>query len=155
AGERVRRIVFDPLDVAADARLLLVPYGDLHQLNMAALPDGDGYLVDRGLRVHALNHERELLLPALSAREPLRVLAVSDPHYGAANAPPAARADPCGSEGWRALPGTRREVDAIERLLPASVRLTDLRGTHAGKAEVIAALPGQDIVHIAAHGLRR
>jgi CHAT domain-containing protein len=53
------------------------------------------------------------------------------------------------------LPGTRREVDAIERLLPDAARLTDLRGTHAVKSEVTAALPGQDIVHIAAHGLRR
>jgi CHAT domain-containing protein/tetratricopeptide (TPR) repeat protein len=155
AGERVRRIVFDPLGVAADARLLLVPYGDLHQLNMAALPDGEAYLVDRGLRVHALNHERELLQPAQPAREPLRMLAVSDPHYGAAGASAAARADPCGAGGWRALPGTRKEVDAIERLLPGTARLTDLRGKQAGKAEVTAALEGQDIVHIAAHGLRR
>lgn len=155
AGERVRRIVFDPLGVAADGRLLLVPYGDLHQLNMAALPDGEGYLVDRGLRVHALNHERELLQPAQPAREPLRVLAVSDPHYGAVGAGTAARADPCGEGGWRALPGTRKEVDAIERLLPDGARLTDLRGKQAAKDAVTAALPGQDIVHIAAHGLRR
>ena len=155
AGERVRRIVFDPLGVAPDARVLLVPYGDLHQLNLAALPDGEGYLVDRGLRVHALNHERELLQPARAAREPLRVLAVSDPDYGAATSPTAERADPCGAGGWRALPGTRKEVDAIERLLPETARLTDLRGKQAGKAAVTAALPGQDIVHIAAHGLRR
>ena len=155
AGERVRRIVFDPLGIAADARLLLVPYGDLHQLNMAALPDGEGYLVDRGLRVHALNHERELLQPAQAAHEPLRVLAVSDPHYGDVHASATARADPCGEAGWRALPGTRKEVDAIERLLPDAARLTDLRGAAAVKAQVTAALPGQDIVHIAAHGLRR
>ncbi len=155
AGERVRRIVFDPLGIAADGRLLLVPYGDLHQLNLAALPDGEGYLVDRGLRVHALNHERELLQPVRADRTPLRVLAVSDPHYGDAAGRAAARADACGERGWRALPGTRKEVDAIERLLPDSAQLTDLRGAHAVKAEVTAALPGQDIVHIAAHGLRR
>ena len=155
AGERVRRIVFDPLGIAPGARLLLVPYGDLHQLNFAALPDGEGFLVDRGLRAHALNHERELLQPAHSTREPLRVLAVSDPRYGDAIEGGTARADPCGASGWRALPGTRKEVDAIGRLLPASARLTDLRGADAVKSSVLSALPGQDIVHIAAHGLRR
>ncbi|TXH22303.1 MAG: CHAT domain-containing protein [Elusimicrobia bacterium] len=155
AGQRVRRIVFDPLGIALDSRLMLVPYGDLHQLNMAALPDGDGYLIDRGLRVHTLNHERELLMPSLSQNAPMRMLAVSDPSYAGMTQADPGRSDPCGRYGLRALPGTRKEVEAIRQLVPESTRVTDLHGEQASKAQVVAALPGKDMVHIAAHGMRR
>lgn len=155
AGMRVRRVVFDPLGIALDARLLLVPYGELHQLNLAALPDADGFLIDRGLRVHTLNHERELLQPEQMPRDPMRVLLVSDPTYAGATGAKAGRPDACGTAGWRGLPGTRKEVDAIRQLLPGSTRMIDLRGAQATKSGVTTSLPGQDIVHIAAHGLRR
>ena len=155
AGERVRRLVFDPLGVPASGLLLQVLYGDLHEFNPAALPDGDGFLVERGLRAHALNHERELLREAAPARATVRVLAVSDPLFAEGVDKDAnARAEACAAGSWRALPGSRREVAALGRLLPESARLTDLHGAQATRSNVLAALNGQDLVHIATHGLR-
>ena len=157
AGLRVRRLVFDPLDVPRDGFLLQVPYGDLHQLNLAALPDGDGFLVERGLRVHTLYHERDLLRAAMAERGALQVLAVSDPAFAERgdHDAPTVRTDVCDAQGWRALPGSRREVVALDSLLPASAHLTDLHGTAASKTRVLAALPGRDIIHLATHALRR
>ncbi len=157
AGQRLRRLVFDPLGVAEDGLLLLVPYGELHELNLAALPDRDGYLIERGLRVHTLYHERDLLRAAMPEPAALRVLAVSDPAFtrGVDGDADTARTDACDASGWRALPGSRREVAALERVLPDSARLTDLHGAAAERTRVLAALPSQDIIHIATHALRR
>ncbi|MCC6418593.1 MAG: CHAT domain-containing protein [Gemmataceae bacterium] len=53
---------------------------------------------------------------------------------------------------FRSLPGTRVEADAIQKLFPPE-RVTSLRGMHATEKEVVGALAGRHVVHIAVHGL--
>ncbi|WP_329273026.1 CHAT domain-containing protein [Streptomyces sp. NBC_01451] len=52
--------------------------------------------------------------------------------------------------GLPTLPGTAVETAEIARLLPRSRLLT---GAGATRAEVLAAAPGHDVLHLAAHGL--
>jgi CHAT domain-containing protein len=63
AGEGLRKRIWDPLSEATkDAQLLLVvPDGLLNLVPFAALPSGDGYLVEKGPVVHMLTSERDLL----------------------------------------------------------------------------------------------
>lgn len=155
-GTHLRRRIFDPLAIAEDRLLLVVPHRDLHQINFAALPAADGrYLLEHGLRPHTLNHERELLRPAPARNEAPRVLAVSDPDFGD-NAPAGQgdRADAC-TDGWPSLPGSRREVRSLRALLPTRASVTSLQGGTATRANVLAQLPDRDLIHLATHGLRR
>ncbi len=64
AAERLRQRVWDPVsaNLAGLERVLIVPDGSLHLVNVAALPGGDaGYLVESGPRLHYLSAERDLL----------------------------------------------------------------------------------------------
>ena len=67
-------------------------------------------------------------------------LSVSDPELSKSTA-----------ASWAALPGTRRETEAIrEAFAPRPIEA--LQGPMASESAVRAALPGQRIVHLATHG---
>jgi CHAT domain-containing protein/tetratricopeptide (TPR) repeat protein len=63
AGESLRRRVWDPMAplLSNVSRVFLVPDGALHLVNMAALPWGDGYLVEGPSTLHLLSVERDLV----------------------------------------------------------------------------------------------
>ena len=56
--------------VVGASRIFVVPDGLLNLVNLAALPDGDGYLVERSPVIHYLTTERDVLLPVRDAGAP-------------------------------------------------------------------------------------
>jgi len=84
-GGALRRLVWDPLAPAmgAAARVFIVPDGSLNLVNIAALPlDEGGYLIERGLQVHYLSAERDLM-PWVQPRQGDGLLALGAADYDA------------------------------------------------------------------------
>lgn len=153
-GDAVRKAVWQPLhEAGAGSHWLVLPTAALYRLPWGALPDGDGWLVERGFRAHVLNHERELLTPAPPAVPP-RLLALADPVVKAGALPAAARR--CAGE-LAALPGARREGVEIDALWHA--RFGDdapsmlLLGADATEAKWRAAAGNAAIIHLGTHGV--
>ncbi len=66
AAAELRRLIWDPLEplVGAASRLVIVPDGPLHQVQVAALPLADGrYWIERGQILQHLSAERDLIAP--------------------------------------------------------------------------------------------
>ena len=165
AAQALYQKVFAPLEASLSgvSRLYLSLDGSLYLAPFAALHDGKRYLLDR-YEFHYLTSGRDLLREsAPSSAQPALVLA--DPDFAAAPAanPPAALptqeagSDPESSarglyaqlHTLQRLPGTRKEAQAIARLLPsARVRVNEdateqaLRGAETPR-----------LLHIATHGL--
>ena len=101
AATRLRRTIWDPLVscLAGASRILIVPDGLLNLVNLAALPDGDGYLVERSPVIHYLTTERDLLLPMRDAGAPGGLLTVGGPAFDEA---PAAVVTTAQDEAWTA-----------------------------------------------------
>jgi CHAT domain-containing protein len=181
-GENLRRDLFGLIDGLAKSTLFVVPFGDLFRISFAALPEpgSDRYWIESGLRVQTLAHESELLMPA-SPPHAVKALLAGAPEFGAPSRPStpvaagpsterrtkqkvekatvAAARQLCTSvaeHGFPAIPGAARELDGLRDLLHGSlgakgtVQLLD--GSQATKENVLAALDGVDIVHIATHG---
>jgi tetratricopeptide (TPR) repeat protein/CHAT domain-containing protein len=177
AAEVVRRKVWEPLArhfpprtttvlVAPDWLLTTVPWGALpgnrsgtvllEQFALATIPHAP-FVLDR------------LTAPARSRGPGDLVLAVGGVDYDGAPKPlgdPASRTDllvlrqaatqrgrgPGGDgEGWKGLPGTAREVEAVaKRAAPRP--LLRLEGTEASTARLLRELPRARWAHIATHG---
>ncbi|MCC7177724.1 MAG: CHAT domain-containing protein [Acidobacteria bacterium] len=134
--------------LAASQRLLVVPDGALHQLPFAALVrerpgsrPAPQYLVEwRPVhQVPSLTLYGRLAPPAPGGAGRARLLAVGSPVYakGDGELPP--------------LPGSRREVVALQRLY--GDRASTLLGGEASETRVRQAMADADIVHVAVHGL--
>lgn len=153
-GRRVRAQVWQPLHEAGAGRhWLVLPTAALYRVPWGALPDGDGWLAERGASIHRIDHERELLAPALPATAP-RLLALADPQPSASTLP--ARARSCAAQ-LANLPGARREAAAIDALWRARFHAPDastlLLGAAASEAGLRAAIAGTDTLHLATHGV--
>lgn len=90
AGERLRERLWDPVGPYLDGleRVFVVPDGNLHLVNLAALPVGqDEYLEEVGPRLHYLSAERDLVAaPPEVGGEGL--LVIGNPYFdGVAEAP--------------------------------------------------------------------
>lgn len=168
AGERVRKLVWDPLaaGLAGASDVYVVPDGELHRVNWYALPVGrDRFQVDEPLVLHRLNHERELLAPAVSPGR--GVLALGGMQYDGADslvasaAPATQRLLPsCRSfldERFEALPaslGEARAVSALGRRLAAGADTSQvqmLTGAAADEGAFKRLAPGRRVVHLATH----
>lgn len=165
-GVALRRLVLDPLALPSTAKKLFVLVdGALARVSLAALPsatqasaDRAGaretrYLVETGVSVHYLEHERDVLAPMSDAGSVQRLVLVGAP---AASTPAQTRSERVCIGGFAALPHALRELDAIDALwkdkrAPASRARFD--GVRATKAAVLPALPGASILHFATHGL--
>jgi len=130
----------------------VISTGALYRMPWGALPDGTGYLAERGFRAHELNHERELQSPAM-AETPPRLLAIADPVIGKAS--PLARRG-CG-KGLAALPGARRESTELAALWRSrfgdAAQATNLLGGDATEAKLRAMAGDADILHFGTHGV--
>ncbi|HEU4663220.1 MAG TPA: CHAT domain-containing tetratricopeptide repeat protein [Dokdonella sp.] len=152
-GRVVRESLWRPLvqSGAGNHWLVLPTAASLYRMPWAALPDGDGYLADRGFRAHVLNHERELSLSSPASGAP-RLLAVADPAIG--HGPVDARGCP---RALPALPGARREGAALDALwharFGAAAASTVLVGADATESRVRAAAAGADVIHFGTHGI--
>ena len=152
AGRAVRAAIWDPLAIGRASRsVFVIPDGATYRVNFAALPDGDGYLVERGLRVHLLDSERDLAMTDSSSR-PQNLLLIGSPDFGGATSPEPARGDAC-AVAFDALPATQTEMNRIAQMWrEASGRKTViLSGADASKSEFRAAAAGNQVIHIATH----
>ncbi|MGH8172761.1 MAG: CHAT domain-containing protein, partial [Rhodanobacteraceae bacterium] len=157
-GANARAKIWAPLAETISTRnVFVVPAGALHRVAWAAFPDDQRFLADSDYVFHTLNHERELLAPALAdAASAQTLLAIADP--SSASAPPASKRA-CASDTWplAALPGARREAARLgtlwhERFGTAS-DATILEGASATETRVRAGAGHADVLHFATHGL--
>ena len=177
-AELLKRRIWDPIvDRLGDLDLVfIVPDGALHMINFAALPDGDSnYLIDRGLQIHYLSAERDLV-----SREPGLVgeglLALGNPDFEGEGLPVTASAESSTSKSsaittrgqgryacenlqsmkFRALPGADAELSRVVSLwsgrLGAQRDVTDLRGSRASEAAFKSEAHGKRVLHLATHG---
>ena len=137
-----------PLLAARGTRLMIIPHGSLQRLSFAALQDKAGrYLLED----YAIQYAPAAALLAFTASltqeaaDSRRYLLVADP------ALPAMRP---GDPALTPLPGSRAEVRAIARLLPAGAS-TILIGAQAESRAVAEAMTRASVVHLAAHGVTR
>jgi tetratricopeptide (TPR) repeat protein len=155
-GATLHRLAHAPLALPRDLqRLFLIADGALARVNLAALPMPDGrFLIEQGLAVHTLEHERDLLLQPSGIDGAARLLlvgAAQGEHIGGSSA----RLTGCDAP-LPPLPQVAAELDAIAALWqvqasqPSPQRLD--RGA-ATREAVRAALPGGGILHLATHGL--
>src|SRR5690606_5150331 len=108
----------------AAKRIFVVAEGPLLRLPWPALPDGDGYLVERERQFHVLNHEHELLAPARAGNARHALLAVADPRGGETAA--ASLRDCADPSSLPPLPGARREVQRLPALLGEGGRASSM-----------------------------
>jgi tetratricopeptide (TPR) repeat protein len=122
-GLCLRQLVWDPLELPADARatVLVVPDGALHLVNFTALPaDDGGYLIDGRTRVHLLTAERDLLQSgggdAARRRAPAArgLIAVGGPDFNAQ--PDGARHGHAGGRVGSRLPGDPVRLRQLHRI---------------------------------------
>jgi CHAT domain-containing protein/tetratricopeptide (TPR) repeat protein len=177
AAEVLRRSVWEPLArhfPRGATTVLIAPDGDLTAVPWGALPGdwlGTVLLEQYALATvpHAPFVVDRLTAPARSPRHGDLVLAIGGVDYDGTPRPrggAAARTDllalrraetdrgrgPGGDgEGWKRLPGTGREVEAVaKRAAPRP--LLRLEGTEASTARLLAELPKAPWAHLATHG---
>jgi len=159
----LRKKIWDPLqaDVAGAKLVLVAPDGDLNLIPFAALPVGNGYLVDKGPVIHLLSSERDLL-PAPESPHKNGLLAIGSPSFdiAAASLPASPLRDatvPCDefrSLQFRPLPGSAAEVTDISSAWKrwnrdeASSLVT---GADATRSRFVAEAERNRVLHVATH----
>lgn len=175
AGRELRRLVWEPVAarVGSAKRIFVVPEGELHLVNLAALPgEGDRFLVEAGFEFHVLAGERDLLMPPASGGRGM--LALGGASFDASDVaqlpgePLAASAPAPVEPAWRGplaacasfrdlsfapLPATRSEAEEVAAMWTgAPDEVVRLEGAQASEAAVKRLAPGRRIVHLATHG---
>lgn len=169
-GLALRRLVWDPIAarIGEARRVFVVPEGELHLIDLAALPTDRGrYLVESGREFHMLAGERDLLWSPASPGRGL--LALGDVSFDSSGVDPAAsgalaaavpawRGAPAACAAFRdasfaRLPGTAAEAAQVAALWPGEAsEVVRLAGPAASEAAVKRLAPGRRIVHLATHG---
>ncbi|WP_370643925.1 CHAT domain-containing protein [Myxococcus sp. RHSTA-1-4] len=162
-AQELYTLAFKPLlpGLGEVRRLFLSPDGQLGLVPFAALHDGHGFLVDSFDFSYVTSGKD--LLPRPQQLSPARsVVVLADPDFGARleDATPESQRSPSlerffstrrrdlSGGAWAPLPGTRREGEAIQSLLPqAQLHL----GPEATKQRLLQlSTPG--VLHVATHG---
>jgi CHAT domain-containing protein/lipopolysaccharide biosynthesis regulator YciM len=146
-AQALYQLAFRPLlPLLGKARhLFLSPDGQLAQVPFDALHDGRQFLAE-SFDFTYLTSGRDLLPRAQPAAPASSVVVLADPDFNAPLASPADSAD----RGWAplALPGTRKEAEAIQRLVPQAQLFL---GAEATKQRLLH-LPTPGVLHLATHG---
>ena len=156
AGQAVRRELFDALKLKnPGGRLFVIAEAGVHRLNFAALPDGEGYLIERGLRTHLLETEHDLAAAA-PANQRRHLLLLGVPELAGADKSDLGRlrgSCPELDEAFAALPGAEREIDTLASVSRAAGRddVTALKGSAATVAALRRSAPQAGIIHFATH----
>jgi CHAT domain-containing protein len=169
-AQELHQLAFKPLLplLGNTRRLFLSPDGQLGLVPLAALHDGQRFLLDSFDFVY-LTSGKELLPRPQEGLPASSVFVLADPDFTAtppaapsASSPPptltersaslerffsTSRSD-LSSSAWVPLPGTRQEAESIQRLLPQA-RL--FLGPDATKERLLQ-LPPPGILHLATHG---
>ena len=140
-------------------RVLVLPDGPLHLIPFAALgdpgaPDRSRYLVEsRPVHNAASATVFAEVKKARRAQRPARLFALGDPEYGSKGAEAESRAGSLRARGLELgpLPGSRREVESIEKLFPEGSRV--LLGAEASEDRARQAGAGPSLLHFACHAL--
>lgn len=158
---RVR--IWDPLTPywQGARRLFIVPDGALHMVSFAALPAGQGYLVETGPAIHYLSAERDIAAAAPST-EGHGMLLVANPTFDGGPVRAAAAGSFRGASGpcdayrtlhFDPLPGTAREASSVSAIWRQSGGAeSSLTGIGARKASVLEQFAGKRVLHLATHG---
>ena len=163
AGERLRQLLWDPLQVKPDGDrlVLIVPAGGIHLLNFAALPLANGrHLAEAEVLIHYLSSERDVIVDASAPRGDILVVGgASRGSFPASKlvAPATSACQAISAADFPALPGSlneARRVAAIARDAGAagSAPVTELLGTAATETAFKQQVRGKSLVHVAAHG---
>jgi CHAT domain-containing protein len=163
SGEALRKAIWGPLRPALQgARLaFVVPDGMLNLIPFAALPVGNGYLVDHGPVIAMLSSERDLI-PAEAAPKKTGLLAIGSPEFEQAalvTQGPPLRGAPMDCEAFSEmqfgpLPASLGEVRDISTTWkkwnqqePADL----LTGSEATRARFLEVAPTARVLHVATH----
>jgi len=141
AGAVVKAAVWTPLQLPPEAKLLWIPDGEIFRLNPLALPDGDGYLAERGMVAAILDGERDLH-DSESSTSAGTLLLVGAPDYGAA--------PPHCSAGLADLPGAAQELRAVKTAW-GDRPVIALDGKAVVKSEIRRTIDRAGALHIATH----
>jgi CHAT domain-containing protein/Tfp pilus assembly protein PilF len=168
AAQELYELAFRPLVplLGKVRRLFLSPDGQLSLIPFAALSDGTDFLVDT-FDLTYLTSGKDLLRRPKDISPARSVVVLADPDF---NSPPAASSPPkedtpaersvslerffstlrsdLTDQPWPPLPGTRKEAEAIQRLLPEAQLLLG----HDATKEALLKLPTPGLLHIATHG---
>jgi CHAT domain-containing protein/Tfp pilus assembly protein PilF len=163
-------LAFNPLlpVLGTTRRLLLAPDGQLSLVPFAALHDGKRFLIDTYDFTY-LTSGKEVLERPEAPPASGSVVVLADPDFSIPAAPPTSSAvelpalalrsaslerffshlrAEVAEQAWAALPGTRQEAEAIQRLIPQAQLYL---GQQASKQQLLQlAAPG--VLHIATHG---
>jgi CHAT domain-containing protein len=145
--------------VARAERVLVLPDGPLHLVPFAALADptatdGSRYLVEaKPVHTAASATVFAEVKKARRGQRPARLFALGDPDYGTTGGDAASRAASFRARGLelQPLPGSRREVETIERLFPEGSRV--LLGAEASEDRARQAGRDPSLLHFACHAL--
>ena len=163
SGEALRKAIWDPLRLAMlGVRLaFVVPDGMLNLIPFAALPQGEGYLVDHGPVLHTLSSERDLI-PAETAPKKAGLLAIGSPEFEQAafdTAGPPLRGAPVDCEAFSAMQfsplpaslGEVRDIATTWKKWNQREKTDLLTGSEATRAHFLAAAPTARMLHVATH----
>jgi CHAT domain-containing protein len=144
----LRKLIWDPISphLEGEERVFLSLDGFLAIVPFDALPDGDGFLLERYL-FSRLPDLTWALAAAKSSGKGL--LALGGASYGPL------KSDEKGFKPWGPLPATEseaRQVEALFRVTFPSVTSQVLVGDDATEGRVRTSISGNSVVHLATHG---
>jgi CHAT domain-containing protein len=156
AGAELRQRIWDPIreHVGSAKRVLIVPDGTLHLVNMAALPIGsDRFLVDENIVFHTLNTERFLTASSHDSQGD-GVLLVGSPAYGTPAEGSLGKETVLGTTNFQPLSYTGAEIDRVRRmwLEHAGSGVDVLEGVQATESDFKIKAKGHRVLHLATHG---
>jgi len=168
-GDALRKAVWDPVvrRLGEERLVMVVPDGGMHQVNLAALPDGDGrFLVEAERAFHHLSSEKDVDETSRPPRgRGLLALGAPDFERGLRPSEPAGVIAHRGGSSrlvqdlpkFLPLAGARAEVEEIAGVWkqgPAEADRSEaqlLLGQTATERGLASLAPGKDIIHLATH----
>lgn len=155
-GEGLRGLVWDPLARAcAGAKsVVVVSDGAVHLAPFGALPDHEGYLVEKGPVFRYVTAERDLLAGPSTGAGP--VLAMGGPEAPAAS--------PDAAPGTRGVPGCDLGPPKLAPLPHAAAEAQEIAAIVGGRSHVLVGgqataaafksmAPESAVIHLATHGI--
>lgn len=163
AGAALRMRIWDPLrsELAGAKLAIVVPDGLLDLVPFAGLPEGKGYLIERGPVIHMLSSERDLIPSDTSARK-TGMLAIGGPSFDLAEVSrPASplRDTPLSCDLFQKLvfdplPGAAEEVTDISatwKRWNKQEPFQRLTGAEATRTNFLDEAPNSRVLHVATH----
>jgi CHAT domain-containing protein/predicted negative regulator of RcsB-dependent stress response len=132
-GDGLYRLLIEPLRLAENEALVVIPHGPLHYLPFQALRGPRGYLIEERALSYAPSATVLRFLLSKDRGSRRSVLALGNPDVGSSSL---------------ALPGAEREVQQIKVLFPEAEVYVRKDAT---KERLLARAPQNNVVHVGAH----